>query len=664
LYNVGEEGTNQLYNAEEVTKQHLHEESTSRLLTVTFTSLSSSTAVPTLSTSAVVSRLSTATTTPSTMPATLGSPQPKITDSKADSDIKDITIEKDPAEVVFTHVYNSEIEETKEGMKTEDVISDISESLVTKVKVIEEERAVSKEADTADIDDSNIVTDPVAELLANVLFLDIADYLPRGYQYEEEDSDRVSAEDTDVDVPVEMDDAQKFKPGKLNGKKLAVMSQELAEAELYFSTFGGKKPTAKGSSGGKTEEYITTEVKTKISPVKTNNTRPSYSLISQLRRSRLESAPSRASLSTPTVSRPPQASLGNTTRLAKPARRLTSRIITPRPLRFRAFTSATKSSPSPRATSSTTSRPTTPGVCGTFCSLAGTIVIEAGLEWSEELLHSFTEMYKDATSEIVGEMSKVFENAFYGRAFEFISVEAYSEHEENVLVDFYAQFSGQVFNNKTTTDLKNTLEENLIVENDKLKMGKFVIDLNATSFVVVDTTIPLEMIGLEIADEILPDWAWLVVVGGMISTFIIAFFGVIMGVQKYKHNQVVKTKVLNPKTLDAFRGQMHFATVSVGHGTAYANDKRDMWTLQKAQQAELDKANRKNFYRSIVSQNDSNAELLGGFDDTAHDESGGVLDNETEEGEHEAKVPGSEVFSRNSNLRVSRGDLLDRLGEW
>ena len=60
-------------------------------------------------------------------------------------------------------------------------------------------------------------------------------------------------------------------------------------------------------------------------------------------------------------------------------------------------------------------------------------------------------------------MKWVFETAFYGSAFEYTSLEAYSEHEENALVDFYAQFSENVFNNMTTTGLKDTLKENLIV---------------------------------------------------------------------------------------------------------------------------------------------------------------------------------------------------------
>ena len=37
--------------------------------------------------------------------------------------------------------------------------------------------------------------------------------------------------------------------------------------------------------------------------------------------------------------------------------------------------------------------------------IAATIFIEAGLEWIEELLHSFKEINKEATSDIVGEMS-------------------------------------------------------------------------------------------------------------------------------------------------------------------------------------------------------------------------------------------------------------------
>lgn len=274
---------------------------------------------------------------------------------------------------------------------------------------------------------------------------------------------------------------------------------------------------------------------------------------------------------------------------------------------------------------------------------------------------------------------------------------------------FYIQFSGIVFN-VTTTDVKESLEELLVVKDDMLMMGKFEIDLNSTYFLVVDTSIPIETITFDEYKAQVPDWAWLVIVGGIVSTLIIGFFGVIMGVQRFRHSQIVNKKVLNPKTLQAFRGR-HFDTVQVDHGTAYANDKRDMWTLQKVQQAEAKKTktsqNRKSSYadsgrgsgmsgvssfgkgRNVFSErfpslgkgsttkhNDSNAELLGAFDNTGFDESGEVLENEVtdrdtsyenEEEENEGRVSSNTGESRNGFARVSgnvsRANLLQNLEE-
>merc|ERR1712086_373778 len=72
----------------------------------------------------------------------------------------------------------------------------------------------------------------------------------------------------------------------------------------------------------------------------------------------------------------------------------------------------------------------------------------------------------------------------------------------------------------------------------------------------------------------------MVIVGG-ISSLIFVSIGVIMGVHNYRRDQVLQSKVLNPKTLQQFRGQKHFAEVEVDNFVTYTSDKRDMWTIQK-----------------------------------------------------------------------------------
>ena len=233
------------------------------------------------------------------------------------------------------------------------------------------------------------------------------------------------------------------------------------------------------------------------------------------------------------------------------------------------------------------------------------------------------------------------------------------------------QFSGSIINNIATDGLKSSFENNLEEENDKLKFGRFLIDIDASNFHVADTSVPVDMFISEAPDTVLPDWAWLVIVGGLISTFIIVFFGVVMGVQKYRQNQVVKRRVLNPRTLNAFKGQMHFDTVAVDHATAYASDRRDMWTVQKAMGGRFKAAsNRDSNYGGNVGHNDSKAELLG-FNDTTLDERVEILDtnafkkdvSDDRGDDFEEELGDKSVFSRNSNLRVSRGDMLDSLDD-
>merc|ERR1719347_138146 len=88
----------------------------------------------------------------------------------------------------------------------------------------------------------------------------------------------------------------------------------------------------------------------------------------------------------------------------------------------------------------------------------------------------------------------------------------------------------------------------------------------------------------------LPEWSLLAIVVGIISLFVIGFLGVIVCVNRQRNNQLLKKHVLNPRTLQIFKSKRHFDTVEVDNATAYANDKRDMWTLQKDQQKKKSKS--------------------------------------------------------------------------
>jgi len=480
--------------------------------------------------------------------------------------------------------------------------------------------------------------DPISEIMANVEILDVNDYIPKGYSFVDEEFEV----NEDIESLTKEEVLQKFKPGKLYGKKLAAMTEKLKLSKNVKLMEGGSRKGLPSLELSESSAILSGEI---IKSKHLDHKKESGELLSTL------------SSSTSTL------------------------------LYVELMSSTTPTSTTTTSTSRRTSPipiSTTPGVCGEYCSLAGTIFITSGLDWSEELLQTYSDKYEEVTGEVVKEIAKIFENVYFGSTFEFASVEAYSRRDGKVLVDFYLQFGGIIFN-VNTKDIKESFAEKLEVgDSNNLKMGKFDIDLSATYFLVVDTSSPLKVLEFETVDgTLLPDWAWLVVFVGVVSTFIITFFAVIMGVNKIRHDKVLKSKVLNPKTLQQFRGQKHFAEVDVDVVTAYATDKRDIWTIQKTQQKKeirksqaslghhdskmgsINSNRAKGIYERFpslgkaagkrqASLNDSSAELLGGNDSTCLDESRDFIDNDAVD----TRV---EVGQYYGNL--SRSDLVHSLGD-
>jgi len=327
--------------------------------------------------------------------------------------------------------------------------------------------------------------------------------------------------------------------------------------------------------------------------------------------------------------------------------------------------------PTANPTTTSTPRPTTPSVCGVFCNLAGTLFIRSGLEWSEELSYSFTEEFKEVTNHIVREVSRIFDHVYFGNSFEFATVEAYSRRDGMVLVDMYVQFNDIVFQ-ITTKDVKEAFVDRLVQDDNKNMMGVYELDITWTYFSVIDTTVPeASLTGTnDVMGIFLPEWSLLAIVVGAISLFVIGFLGVIVCVNRHRNNQLLKKHVLNPRTLELFKSKRHFDTVEVDGATAYANDKRDMWTLQKANQYKrsknslssrpsyvdsgrgsgsgiyslipahiresFGKSGRKLYEKfphnrirssSVRNHNDSGAGLLEGFDNTRLNSSGVIPEN-------------------------------------
>jgi len=444
----------------------------------------------------------------------------------------------------------------------------------------------------------------VAEILENVVFLNISEYLPKNYVYVEKVIDDVQDK---VDTSDESDE---------EGTKSSVKT-------IAFDDDEGRHEVTKSSTVDKLEER---------KPIRKFTSRPFVPTKSVKVVAGLHSA-SIGQLHTK----------GNSQVAVKPARRLTSRVITSRPLRSRPLTSAPRTTPYQAITTTPASPSTTPGVCQAFCSLSGKIAIKSGLLWKEELLHSFTKYYKKVTGEIVGGISKVFRNV-YGSSFEFASVEEYSAVGEIIYVHLFVQFDGYAISNVTTTTLKDAFQENLIkVGADEYKFGEFLLDMSGTEFRVVDTSQPLELVSP--GDDSLPGWAWLALLGGTVSTIIIAIIGTVACVQMYRRDTVVKRRVINQRLVETLHGEKHYGRGGVGTN----KDKRDMWAVQRELQAVI------GMRTGGGGHNDSSAGLMGGLDNTwLHNTSR----HETENDAEEEVVVDRSVFSRNNKLRMTGGDIL------
>lgn len=416
--------------------------------------------------------------------------------------------------------------------------------------------------------------DPIAELLSNVEILDIKSYIPIGYTFVKEDQE--SPEDTTENSQGNINDLlfdeelrrkklrrkskqlkdlkneeTSAKPGKLNGRLLAKIAKEMkdkaeAEEELYLATFGGTKEKygwrdIDGGDGGDEEDSKTEKV--------------------------LEIDPNHLF----------ESLLGNNVdHKVQPVKPKLSRPLT---------------SP-PRTATSTTSttaayRTSTLGQCGQFCSLTGGLHILAGLTWQEELLHDFTVEFQENKRSLERLMTENFQQVYFGSAFEFCSVDAFSRLGDAVIAEFYLQFSGIVFN-VTSADLTRSWIDLLDVEDGNHKLGDYVIDVDASYFRVVDTEVLNDADNLVFAKYgvELPDWAWLVVMAGTVCTFIMALLGILFGLQKMKLKRKIKMRVLNAKTLEALKNNNSFDMMDLDHGSSYEKDKRDMWTLQRAIQNE------------------------------------------------------------------------------
>ena len=393
--------------------------------------------------------------------------------------------------------------------------------------------------------------DPIAELLSSVQILDVKSYIPIGYKYVKDDNEakeditvksqgnindllhdddlrkkklrRKSKQLNNLDNEVFDGSEVSAKPGKLNGRLLARISKEMkeksAEEDLYIATFGGSKQ----KYGWRDQEESEGDNSKENKPVEFDP--------SSLFESLLGNSGPKVQSTKPKLSKP----------LTSPPRSSTA---------------------SPTTTSYRTS---TLGICGQFCGLSGSLRILSGLDWREELLHDFTDEFRENKKNLERLMTEKFSQVYFGNALEFCSVDAFSRLDDDVVAEFYLQFSGIVFN-VTSADVTRSWVDLLDVEDGQYKLGRYVVDVNTTRFQVVDTEILNDAENLVFAKYgvELPDWAWLVVMAGIVSTFIVALLGVVFGVQKYRLSRRVNKRVLNAKTLEALRNNNSFDMLEIG----------------------------------------------------------------------------------------------------
>lgn len=150
-------------------------------------------------------------------------------------------------------------------------------------------------------------------------------------------------------------------------------------------------------------------------------------------------------------------------------------------------------------TTTTTPRPTQPTVCRSECSLAATIRIIDGVEWSPELLTHYTDEYKNLAAELEIELNEVYSNApSLKQWFKKVRIDSFSKG--SVLVDYFVELS-DIPKDINTLEIKSLFHEALSpapqrsepfneeeglaqpIVKEAFKLGNFLVDPISTDFI-------------------------------------------------------------------------------------------------------------------------------------------------------------------------------------
>ena len=412
--------------------------------------------------------------------------------------------------------------------------------------------------------------DPISALLSQVEIVDVSNFIPRGYKFsaslakdqsrDEENHEMMAGFGENINELLKDEEFRRRKlhknwksnltprAGKLNGKLFAQIATDIstsegksksdAEENLYFATFGGSRTAEDERKKNEKSKYGWIDFEKEDAEEEEEDGVDSIKFTAV---SLFESL------------------LGNRNSDSTDKRSLESQ------------TGESSISPVTTTVSTTSTTESLPvRECGHFCSLFGNILITSGLEWDSKLLHEITDQFKMNKRKLEKVCSSIFKQAYFGSAFEFCSLEAFSKSPEGVMAQLNLQFSGIHFN-VTSQDIYTVFSNHLQVKDDHLMMGDFGVAVNASYFVVVDTDLnigTMNLLSLQYGVE-LPDWAWLVVMAAIVSLLIIGLLGLTVAIQRHKQNTEVKRRVLNAKTLDALRSQKTFDMVELGKYLKY-----------------------------------------------------------------------------------------------
>jgi SEA domain len=215
-------------------------------------------------------------------------------------------------------------------------------------------------------------------------------------------------------------------------------------------------------------------------------------------------------------------------------------------------------------TTTTTPRPTQPTVCRQECSLAATIRIIDGVDWSPELLTHHTDEYKNLAAELELELNEVYNNApSLKQWFKKVRIDSFSKG--SVLVDYFVELA-DIPKDINTLEIKKLFhaalapaeqkaeaivdeEEGLAqpIVKEAFKLGNFMVDPISTDFIGntiarelckkptrSDSLLSLSVIhkvatpptDLDDEDNLLPQWAVAMITIGMLSLVCVILFGV------------------------------------------------------------------------------------------------------------------------------------------